>query len=195
MEMFDGETDISVTWKGAKPQWHGNGQYEALLTLKGPLPDHILSAAETREHDTFLNEFRQHRLTTVTMTQMVHVVRDGLGWKVTDMPSSTDFFAERERAFLAKGQVNGVSFKSSEGVYNGNDGYYSVIRDTTQHMESMGSLMFCMALTMGVLVLAKRVGPIIGLLVGVAAFSTFLTFLCCVSTFFGESMLTGVTFG
>jgi hypothetical protein len=195
MEMFDGETDVSVSWKGAKPQWHGNGQYEAILTLKGPLPDHFLSPTEMQEHNTFLNEFRQRRLTTVTMTRSVHVVRDGLGWKVLDMPSSTDFFADRERAFLSKGQVNGVAFQSSDGVYYPHDGYYSVIRDTNSHGESMGLLLLAAGLCAGVGATFRRTGPLLGGIAAVAALSTFMTALSCVSTLYGASFLTGVTFG
>jgi hypothetical protein len=195
MEMFDGETDVSVSWKGAKPQWRGNGQYEALLTLKGPLPDHFLSPAEMREHNTFLNEFRRHRLTNVTMARSVHVVRDGLGWKVVDMPSSTDFFADRERAFLSKGQVNGVAFQSSEGVYYPNNGYYSVIRDTNLHGESMGVLLLGMWLSAGVVVSFRKAGGVLGSVAAVAAFSAFMTALTCASTLYGASFFTGVTFG
>ena len=194
-QMFDGETDIAVTWKRAKPAWFGTGSYDAILTLKGPLPDHVLSADELREHNTFLNEFRKRHLTSVTLTKTVHVTREGLEWKVTGLPSASEFFSEQERAFLTKGEVNGVAFKSADGVFNGHDGYYSVIRYENGMMAGVARLLFLMLCLLCAAVVWDKLGPVAGYPAVFFAFSCFLAAWACEPTFLGAMSLSGMTFG
>lgn len=194
VEMFNGQTDVSISWKGAKPGWRSTGRYDAVLTLTGPLPDHALSSAEISEHNTFLALFKQHRMTMVTLSRTIQVSREHGAWTVSGLPSTNVFFSEREKAFLTKGMVHGVTYQSAQGAFNGKDGYYSVIRNENPQCELIYG--FLMLAAMGAVVggFARR-SIALGGLVAAAVAPAFLIAVHCFFTFPGLSFLTGVTFG
>lgn len=194
VEMFNGQTNVSVSWKGGKPGWRSTGRYEAVLTLTGPLPDHVLSAAEMSEHNTFLSLFKQHRMTSAVVTKVIEVSREHGAWTVSGLPPVEVFFAERERAFLTKGTVNGVVFQSTQGAFNGRDGYYSVIRNTNLQFELVSSIL-ALVIAAGLVAQFTEKSFVIRVLAASAIASASLTAVHCFFSLPGLGFLTGITFG
>jgi hypothetical protein len=155
--VFDGQTDVRVDWNYRPDPLFASGDYPALVTLRGAVPDRLLSETEKASRLTFTTLYEGKHVREAVVAIPIHVRRQGLYWEVSGLSTPDRLLEDRIKAVQSRASSGAVHFVADHGLY-GETGVFVGNRQGMRSIPGLVAFAVCLGIFFGRVVSRQSMG-------------------------------------